>query len=376
MVAIKIEEVKGNHKAIQMPRFLASCRAAAITLLKERYENGLEYFGILLSDEQWAEQHPGVDRPIFPQYPEMHAPNASQAGISVYREEKELALAVSKARSQLTMAILGALDAVDLGSLFDIDTGHADVTPSEILKFMVEAHGTITDADIEYAKGQTMLMFNPADWSVTNWIADKVQGYRFLESIDCETSGPDQYRNLLTAARNSPALKRIVEKYLSDTEMGDRTFAHLKNFLVTQWAKTQTTGNPMRAAFAGHASATDNPDTADTSDSTFAKTAVAAHATEKRSAEDYEKEIAALKNALKTAELYCFSCGFGGHQGVTCKRMTKQDPTGPYSPQKPRIPRTPYTEEMIKATEPKTLKDADGKTCKGNVGVEKGYRKK
>jgi len=31
---------------------------------------------------------------------------------------------------------------------------------------------------------------------------------------------------------------------------------------------------------------------------------------------------------------------------------------------------------MLNATEPKSLKDADGKTCKGNVGVEKGYRKK
>ena len=236
-IAIKIEEVKGTHKAIQIPRFLASCRAAARTLLKERYPDGLEHFGILSTDAKWEIEYPDTERPAFPAYPDMHAPNASQAGISVYKEEKELSLAVGKARSQLTTAILGALDAVDLGSLFDIDTGHADVTPAVIIDFMVQAHGTITDADIEYAKGQTMLVYNPADWSVTNWIADKVQGYRFLESINCETSDPDQYRNLLTAARNSPVLKKIVEKYLSDTEMGDRTFPHLKNFLVTQWAK-------------------------------------------------------------------------------------------------------------------------------------------
>ena len=375
-IAIKIEEVKGTHKAIQIPRFLASCRAAARTLLKERYSDGLEHFGILSTDAAWELKYPDTERPAFPAYPDMHAPNASQAGISVYKEEKELSLAVGKARSQLTTAILGALDPVDLGSLFDIDTGHADVTPADIIDFMVQAHGTITDADIEYAKGQTMLVYNPATWSVTNWIADKVQGYRFLESINCGTSDPDQYRNLLTAARNSPSLKRIIEKYLSDTEMGDRTFVHLKNFLVTQWAKTQTTGNPMRAAYAGGATVIDDPDTADTSESAIAKTAVAALATPKRSAEDYEKEIAALKGALKTAELYCFSCGYGGHKGTSCKRMSKQDPTGSPSAPKPRIPRSPYTEEMLNSTEPNSLKDADGKTCKGNVGVEKGYRRK
>lgn len=158
--------------------------------------------------------------------------------------------------------------------------------------------------------------------------------------------------------------------------MGDRTFSHLKSYLVAQWARTQTTGNPMRAAFAGHTTVTIDSNDEATSKSTTVCTAAAAHVAENRSAEDYKKEIATLKNALKVTECYCFSCEFGSHFGITCNRTTKVGQTGPYSHSKLRIPRTPFTDEMIKATEPKTLKDADGKTCKGNVGVEKGYRKK
>ena len=84
--------------------------------------------------------------------------------------------------------------------------------------------------DIDYAKAYTMVIFNPSQWTITNWL-----------SIDSETSDPDKYRNLLTAARNSPSLKGIIEKYLSDTKMSDRTFPYLKNFMVTQWTKAQTT---------------------------------------------------------------------------------------------------------------------------------------
>lgn len=53
----------------------------------------------------------------------------------MYKEQKEVALAVSKACGQLTTAFLGALDSADLGSLFDIDAGHADVTPAGIIEF-------------------------------------------------------------------------------------------------------------------------------------------------------------------------------------------------------------------------------------------------
>ena len=202
--ASKIPEVKGLHKATILPKWKAAVNAFAMNLLKERYPNGLLYFGILLTDEAWAELNPIDPRPQFPQYPAMHGANASQAAISIYKEEKESALAVSRARTLLVAAMLGALDSVDLGSLFHPETGHANLSPADVMKFMVEAHGTITDSDIEYVKDQTTTTFNPAVWGVPNWVADKVQNYAFLRSIDCETSAPDQYRNLLSSARNSP----------------------------------------------------------------------------------------------------------------------------------------------------------------------------
>ena len=189
--ALKIQEVKGSHKAIQMQKFQASCRAMARSLMNDRYANGLEHFGIFLTDEAWAVKYPDQVRPLFPAFPELHAANASQGAISAYKEEKESAQSFIRTRAQLVAAMLAALDTVDQGSLFDHETGHADVTPAEILNFMVEAHGTITDADIDFAKAQTMLSFNPGQWSITNWLADKIQGYTFLESIDSETSDPD-----------------------------------------------------------------------------------------------------------------------------------------------------------------------------------------
>jgi hypothetical protein len=374
----KIQEVKGSHKALQIQKFLASCRAAARTSLNGQFPNGLEHFGILLTDEAWIARFPDTVRPDYPTYPEMHGGNATQAVISVYKEEKEKALAVNKARNQLVTAMLGALDSVDLGSLFNSETGHADVTPAMIVEFMISAHGTITDGDIDFAKAQTMTAFDPSQWSITNWLADKEQGYSFLDSIDSETSAPDQYRNLVSACRNSPPLKRIVEKYLSDTEMPDRTFNHLKNFLVNQWAKTQTTSNMVRAAFAGSAMASSDFCNASEDEGTETSTVALAaigHTAGKRTVEECEKEIAALKGSLRVASHYCFADGYGGHSGTQCKRMTAHDTTSVPGQAKPRIIRSPYTAEMTTATEPKSLKDSNGKLCKGNAGVEKGYRK-
>jgi hypothetical protein len=122
-----------------MQKFLASYRAAARTLLNGQFSNGLEHFGILLTDEAWTARYPDAVRPDYPTFPDMHAVNATQAGISVYKEEKEMALAVNKAQNQLVTAMLGALDSVDFGSLFNIKTGHADVTPAMIVEFMVSA---------------------------------------------------------------------------------------------------------------------------------------------------------------------------------------------------------------------------------------------
>ena len=375
---LKIQEVKGTHKALQMQNFLASSRAAARSLLNGQYPGGLEYFGILLTDEAWVAQYGDVVRPDYPTYPEMHGGNATQAAISVYKEEKEMALAVNKARTQLVTAMLGALDSVDLASLFNSETGHADVSPAMIVEFMVSAHGTITDGDIDYAKAKTMLPYYPSQWSISNWLADKVQGHSFLDRINSGTSAPDQYRNLLSACRNSPPLKRIVEKYLSDTDMPDRTFNHLKNFLVTQWAKTQTTSDTVRAAFAGSAVAPSDfcnvSEGEGTETSTVALAAIG-HTAGKRTVEECEKEIAALKSSLRVASHYCFTDGYGGHSGTQCKRMTAHDTTSIPGQAKPRIIRSPYTAEMTTATEPKSLKDSNGKLCMGNAGVEKGYRK-
>ena len=372
--ATKLPEVKGLHKATILPKWRAAVTALAMSLLKERYPNGMLHFGILMTDEAWAELNPINPRPEFPQYPAMHGANATQATISIYKEEKESALAVSRARTLLVGAMLGSLDSVDLGSLFHPDTGHADLSPADIMQFMVDAHGTITDADIEFVKSQTLTTFDPSRWGVANWKADKGQNYAFLRSIECETSGPDQYRNLLSSAKNSPALKKIVEKYISDTDMADRNFDHLGNFLIAQWAKTQSTGNPIRAAFAGRASvAEDHADDSDEEDPGVP--VVFAAAASARSVDDCEKEIAALKGSLKVAKFYCFTCGHCGHAGTRCKKMTSHDATGTASSPKPRIVRSPYTVDMANATEPKSLKDANGKLCKGNPGVEKGYRK-
>jgi hypothetical protein len=375
---LKIQEVKGSHKALQIPKFLASSRAAARTLLNGQFPNGLEHFGILLTDEAWIARYPDAVRPDYPTYPEMHGGNATQAVISVYKEEKERALDVNKARTQLVTAMLGALDSVDFGSLFNSETGHADVSPAMIVEFMVSAHGTITEGDIEYAKTQTTITFIPSQWSIINWIADKEQKYSFLDRIDSGTSASDQYRNLVSACRNSPPLKRIVEKYLSDTEIPDRTFNHLKNFLVSQWAKTQSTSDMVRAAFAGSAMPPSDfcnaSEDEDTETSTVALAAIG-HTTGKRTVEECEKEIAALKGSLRVASHYCFTDGYGGHSGTQCKRMTAHDTTSVPGQAKPRIIRSPYTAEMTTATEPKSLKDSNGKMCKGNAGVEKGYRK-
>ena len=264
---LKMPEVKGLHKATLLPKWKAAVTALAMSLMKERYPNGLLHFGILLTDEAWAELNAINPRPQFPAYPAMHGANATQAAISIYKEEKEAALAVSKAQTLLVAAMLGALDSVDLGSLFHPETGHANLSPADIMQFMVDAHGAITDADIEYIKAQTLTTFNPSIWGVANWKADKAQNYAFLRSIDCETSAPDQYRNLLSSAKNSSALKKIVEKYISDSDMADRNFDHLGSFLIAQWAKTQSTGNPIRAAFAGRASvAEDHADDSDDED--------------------------------------------------------------------------------------------------------------
>ena len=214
----KIYDVKGTHKALMMPKFQASSRAAARTLLNDIYVNGIEHFGILLTDDDWAVQFPNNPRPDYPAYPVMHAANASQALISIYKEEKELARMVSKAVTQLKAGMLGALDSVDLGSLFHNETGHANVTCAEIMDYMMKAHGRITPADVDYAKEQTCLIFDPSVWGITNWLADKTQGHDFLESIEEETSDPDKYRNLVVSCKNSPALREIIKKYLSDSE--------------------------------------------------------------------------------------------------------------------------------------------------------------
>ena len=153
--------------------------------------------------------------------------------------------------------------------------------------------------------------------------------------------------------------------------MADRNFDHLGSFLITQWAKTQSTGNPIRAAFAGRASvAEDHADDSDGEDPVAFAAAASAH-----SVEDCEREIAALKGSLKVAKFYCFACGHCGHAGTRCKKMTSHDSTSTVTHPKPRIVRPPYTVDMANATEPKSLKDTTGKLCKGNAGVEKGYRK-
>ena len=102
---------------------------------------------------------------------------------------------------------------------------------------------------------------------------------------------------------------------------------------------------------------------------------VFAAAASARPVEECEKEIATLKGSLKVAKFYCFTCGHCGHTGTRCKKMTSHDATSTPNQPKARIVRSPYTLDMVNATEPRSLKDASGKLCKGNPGVERGYRK-
>ena len=65
--ATKIPEVKGLHKATILPKWRAAVTALAMSLLKERYPNGMLHFGILMTDEAWAELNAINPRPQFSQ---------------------------------------------------------------------------------------------------------------------------------------------------------------------------------------------------------------------------------------------------------------------------------------------------------------------
>jgi hypothetical protein len=223
-------------------------------------------------------------------------------------------------------------------------------------------HGQLTPIDRETLRQKTLKPFDRSE-HLKIGIGGWTKAHVGMTRVGISVSESDKHRELTVQLRAyHPAVADIVTDYEKETDIGARTWSSLIDFVLLRESRLSV---PLIGGSRGqlHAvseeeSALDDPPSAaaakpDTRPAVGGQVSIS---TERL------KELEEAEKFAKAAPApqYCFSCGWGGHNGLRCNKMSAKDGTL----------RDGFTKKQTEAKKPGTV---DGKT--GATKLWTGFRK-
>ena len=324
-------------------------------------EGGALAYNLFLPEDDYQRMFPGRIALDVPAHPEQFPGNASQAALKAWEISARLVEAL-KFILALLKEILMTQCREEIQHLEDDLTGFINVSVKAMFLAARSAHGQLTPVDREALRQRTLKPFdrsNNLQICVGGWTKAHVD----MTRVGISVSESDKHRELTVQLRAyHPVVADIVTDYEKETDIGARTWSSLIDFVLLRESRLSV---PLIGGSRGqlHAvseeeSALDDPPSAaaakpDTRPAVGGQVSIS---TERL------KELEEAEKFAKAAPApqYCFSCGWGGHNGLRCNKMSAKDGTL----------RDGFTKKQTEAKKPGTV---DGKA--GATKLWTGFRK-
>ncbi len=252
---------------------------------------------------------------------------------------------------QTVMEALTVLDSVALASvgptiqqeLFDVETGHLEVTVTQIVQHVWETYGVRSVEDLRLLNKRLRDAFS-ATVSFVAQVTNMAMTFAILDNAGQSKSEFDKCEFLVDATSFIPTIVKCIEMFnMENLDVKARTFKALVAFIRIRAPRI----NPTASGFVGHAGTVPLTQQNSTSaaaaffqtlspaEQTAAMAGFAANmtaamagfaanmtATNKAAGNRPQTPAAAVPAAAKNSELlYCFRHAYGSHAGKDCANM-------------------------------------------------------
>ena len=325
-------------------------------------EGGILAYNLFLPQEDMEREFPGIQMLPFPAQPAPFAQNASNAAVESWKMEARLLKALTAARA-LMKGFLTTQCKEEVKHLREEISGFVNVSCQTLFQTARKTHGQLTPVDLETLRLQTTKQFNRAETLETN-LGRLSQAHQRLARLGDRflVSPADKLREMTTLLRNfHPEVAAMVTLYEQDTDVLARSWSDLVTYVESKVLRLPA---PLIGGSRGSLNAAEEESATDDVPS-----AAAVRPEPKQTAggqvsisKDRLKELEEAESFSKAAPVpqYCFTCGWGGHGGQRCMKMSSKDGTL----------RDGFTKKQTEAKKPATV---DGKT--GATKLWAGFRK-
>ena len=330
-------------------------------------EDGILAYNLLFPEEELHKIFPNLEILPWPATPQPFAANASHAAIRCWDIESKLLDALRGART-LLKNVLTAQCRDEVLHLKDKKTGYHNVPVQAMFLAASKAHGQLTPVDHGALRLRTTKSFNRAD-TLGNNLGRWMQAHQGMTRTGISVSESDKYMELTALLRAyHSTVAGFVDDYEKETDLENRAWLPLFEYVELRELRLNV---PLIGGNRGqlHSAAEDEESTLDDAPSAAAASP-AASLKEKKPAgggsisisTERLKELEEAEKFVKAAPVpqYCFTCGWGGHGGQRCMKMSSKDGTL----------RDGFTKKQTEAKKPATV---DGKT--GATKLWAGFRK-
>jgi hypothetical protein len=324
-------------------------------------DSGILAYDLLFSPAARMEILPNADQLPWPAAPVQYAANASNAAIKIFEAESGRLEALKGAQIMLKN-ILTVQCREEVQHLKDTRTGYINVTAQELFLAASKTHGQLTPVDHEAMRQKTLKPFNRSESLAVN-LGRLAQAHLGMARIGSAVSDSDRLRELTGLLRAyHTEVAAIVDDYDKETDIRNRAWAPLVDFVQLRELRLRV---PLIGGNRGQLHAVSEEESA----LDDAPSAAAAHSDKISTgggnisiSRERLKELEEAEKLVKAAPApkYCFSCGWGSHEGLRCRRMLAKDGTL----------KDDFTKKQAEAKKPGTV---DGKA--GSTKLCAGFRK-
>jgi hypothetical protein len=322
---------------------------------------GVLAYNLLLPEEDNQRMFPEMIVLDVPAHPEQFPGNASQAALKAWEILAKLVEAL-KFILALLKEILMTQCREEIQHLEDDLTGFINVSVKAMFLAVRSAHGQLTPVDREALRQRTLKPFDRSS-NLKIEIGGWTKAHVGMTRVGTSVSESDKLREITVQLRAyHPVVADIVTDYEKETDIGARTWSSLIEFALLRESRLPV---PLIGGSRGQLHAVSEEESAldDHPSAAAAKpdTRPAAGGQVSISTERL-KELEEAEKFAKAAPApqYCFSCGWGGHNGLRCNKMSAKDGTL----------RDGFTKKQTEAKKPGTV---DGKA--GATKLWTGFRK-
>ena len=351
------------EKRINFDNFTSELIRLLTEYESHRFPNvwGILAYDLFLYPAARREILPNAEQLPWPPVPIQYAANAPNAAIKIYETEMGRVDALNGAKLMLKN-IITVQCREEVQHLKDTRTGYINVTVHDLFLAVSKIHGQLTPVDHEAMRQKTLKPFNRSESLAVN-LGRLAQAHLGMARIGSAVSDSDRLRELIGLLRAYHSeVASIVDDYDKETDIRNRGWAPLVDYVQLREQRLRVPligGNKGQLhAVSEEESALDDAPSAAAARSETASTGGGNVSISRERLKELEEAEKFAKAA--PAPQYCFSCGWGGHGGLRCNKMSAKDGTL----------RDGFTKKQTEAKKPGTV---DGKA--GATKLWTGFRK-